>query len=40
MDLDKYKRDFKYKSTEGDKSFKWMIILGGIIIAILAYFLN
>ncbi len=40
MDLDKYKRDFKYRSREGDKSFKWMIILGGIIIAILAYFLN
>lgn len=38
MDMDKYKRDYKYKSEEGDKNFKWLIIGLGIIIAIIAYF--
>jgi len=40
MDLDKYKRDFRYRSAEGNKSFKWIIILGGVMIALLAYFLD
>lgn len=40
MDMDNFKRDYKYKSTEGDKNFKWLIILGGIVVALLAYFLG
>ena len=40
MDMDKYKRDYKYKSSEGDKNFKWIIILGAAVIALLAYFLK
>ncbi len=40
MDVDKYKRDYKFRSDEGNKSFKWIIIIGGIIVAILAYILN
>lgn len=39
MDIDKFKRDYKYKSDEGGKSFKWLIIICGIIVAILAFFL-
>lgn len=40
MDMDKYKRDFRYKSQEGNKNFKWLIILCGIIIVVLAYLLK
>ncbi len=38
MDMDKYKRDYKYRSSEGDKSYKWIIIIGAIVVALLAYF--
>ncbi|MFD2597474.1 hypothetical protein ACFSQ3_00810 [Sphingobacterium corticis] len=41
MDLDKYKRDFKYRSQEGAHGGgvnKWIIIIGGILVALLAYF--
>lgn len=38
MDMDKYKRDYRYKSSEGDKNYKWIIIIGGIIVVLLAYF--
>lgn len=43
MDMDKYKRDYKFKSEEGASaggSLKWLIIICGIIIAVLAYFFN
>jgi hypothetical protein len=40
MDLDKYKRDYRYKSSEGNKSFKWIIIVGAVVIALIAYFLK
>lgn len=41
MNLDKYKRDYKFKSQEGAHgaaTSKWIIFIGGIIIAIIAYF--
>lgn len=41
MDMNKYKRDYKYKSSEGADggvNLKWLIIGTGIVIAILAYF--
>lgn len=40
MDLDKYKRDYKYRSQEGAHGGgvnKWIIIIGGAVIALLAY---
>ncbi len=40
MDMNKYKRDYKYKSTEGEeggKNLKWLIIIAAIIVALLAY---
>ena len=41
MNLDNFKRDYKYKSGEGDNgNFKWLIIGVGIVIALLAYFLK
>jgi|GEM_PF-2337964 len=43
MDMNKYKRDYKYRSTEGAESgkwLKWLIILLGIAVALLAYFLK
>ncbi len=41
MDLDKYKRDYKYRSQEGAHGGgvnKWIIIIGGALVALLAYF--
>ena len=38
MDLDKLKREYRYKSQEGDKNYKWLIFGVAIIIALLAYF--
>lgn len=40
MDMDKYKRDYRYKSEEGGKSQKWLIIICGLAIAAAAYFLG
>lgn len=42
MDVNKYKRDYKYKSAEGANEGvnKWIIIIGGIAVALLAYFLK
>lgn len=37
--MEKYKRDFKFRSEEGEKSYTWLIILAGIAAAVLAYFL-
>ncbi|WP_206367882.1 hypothetical protein [Sphingobacterium chungjuense] len=40
MDLDKYKRDYKYRSQEGAHGGgvnKWIIIIGGALVALLAY---
>ncbi|MGJ1203215.1 hypothetical protein [Sphingobacterium lactis] len=40
MDLDKFKRDYKYKSQEGAHSGdvnKWIIIIGGALVILLAY---
>ncbi|WP_262886585.1 hypothetical protein [Sphingobacterium sp. SGG-5] len=40
MDMNKYKRDYKYKSAEGEesgKNLKWLIIITAIIIGIIAY---
>ncbi len=41
MDLDKFKRDYKYKSQEGAHGGdinKWIIIIGGAVVVALAYF--
>jgi hypothetical protein len=38
MSMEKYKRDYRFKSDEGNKSFKWLIIILAIIIAAIAYF--
>lgn len=38
MDIDKYKRDYRYKSNEGNKSFKWLIIIVALLVALFAYF--
>lgn len=35
--MDKYKRDYRYKSDEGGKSFKWLIIILAIIVGLIAY---
>lgn len=40
MDMDKYKRDYRFRSSEGNKNFKWIIIVVGVIIALLAYFMK
>lgn len=42
MDLDKFKRDYKYKSEEADNGSinKWIIIIGGAIVILLAYLLK
>ena len=40
MDLDKFKRDYKYKSQEGAHGTdmnKWIIIIGGALVILLAY---
>lgn len=40
MNLDKYKRDYKFKSQEGVHGAgvsKWIIIIGGMVIVVLAY---
>ena len=38
MDMDKFKRDYKFKSSEDGGFNKWIIIIGGVIVAVLAYF--
>jgi uncharacterized membrane-anchored protein len=40
MDMNKYKRDYRYRSDEGNNGgkFKWLIVAVGVIIALLAYF--
>ncbi|WP_262708985.1 hypothetical protein [Sphingobacterium lumbrici] len=40
--MSKYKRDYRYKSNEGNNGdkFKWLIVAVGVIIALLAYFLK
>lgn len=43
MDMDKYKRNYKFRSeegAEGGRNLKWLIIICGLIIAALAYFLR
>jgi len=43
MDLDKFKRDYKYKSQEGAHGAdynKWIIIIGGGIVILLAYLMK
>lgn len=37
MSLEKYKRDYRFKSEEGGKSLKWLIIIVAIIVGIIAY---
>ncbi len=40
MDMNKYKRDYKYKSVEGaegGKNLKWLIIIVAIFIGVIAY---
>lgn len=38
MDMNKYKRDYNFKTNEGKKGMTWLIVLIGIAIAALAYF--
>lgn len=38
--MDKYKRDYRFKSDEGERSLKWLIVVCGIVIAAVAYFLS
>ena len=40
--MDKYKRDYKFKSEEDTAGGlnKWIIIIGGIVVAALAYFFS
>lgn len=41
MDMNKYKRDFKYRSDMGNKKgFMWLIIIGGIILVALSLFFD
>jgi len=43
MDMNKYKREYKYKSAQGEEGgrwLKWLIIIAGIIVALAAYFLG
>ncbi len=41
MDMNKYKRDFKYRSDEGNKRpLTWLIIVCGIALAAIAFFLD
>lgn len=40
MDMDKFKRDYKYKTNEGGKSFTWLIIVCAAIIVLLAFFMR
>ncbi|WP_262506431.1 hypothetical protein [Sphingobacterium paucimobilis] len=43
MDMNKYKRDYKFRSDEGTdsgKSMKWLIIIGGLVVVALAYFIG
>lgn len=43
MNVDKYKRDYKYKSQEGAHGGginKWIIIIGGALIILLAYLVS
>ena len=39
MDMNKYKRDYRFKSDEGDnKNYTWLIILCAVVIIVFAYF--
>lgn len=43
MEENKFKRDYKYKSQEGAHGGtvnKWIIIIGGAIVILLAYLLK
>ena len=43
MDDNKFKRDYKFKSQEGAHGGgvnKWLIIIGGAIVILLAYLLR
>jgi len=43
MDFNRYKRDYRFKSSEGANGGginKWIIIIGGILVALAAYFLG
>lgn len=37
MSMEKYKRNYRFRSDEGGKSLKWLIIIVAIIVGILAY---
>lgn len=39
MDMDKFKRDYRYKSSEGNSNnwLKWLIIGCAVIIALIAF---
>jgi len=40
MDMNKYKRDYNFKSDEGNnKGMTWFIVLIAVIIGVIAYFL-
>lgn len=39
MAFNKYKRDYHYKSDQGDnKNFIWIIIISALVIAAIAYY--
>lgn len=43
MNLDKFKREYNYKSQEGAHGGgpnKWLIIIGGVLVIILAYLVS
>ncbi|MGO1521490.1 MAG: hypothetical protein ACTHZ1_02540 [Sphingobacterium sp.] len=42
MNLDKFKREYRYKSEEGTQGGvnKWIIIIGGAIIILLTYLIK
>lgn len=41
MDMNKYKRDFNYRSSEGGNGgFKWLIVFCALLIILLAFFLK
>lgn len=41
MDMNKYKRDYDYKSEEGsNNNLKWLVILCAVVIAVCAFFFS
>lgn len=41
MNMDNYKRDFRFRSGEGENGgFKWLIILCALVVIGLAFFLK